>query len=49
MKIEFVTDFSTIANLAPHLSRPTPLPVRGIRDGMFLYCTKEYIYLYILN
>jgi hypothetical protein len=47
MKIELVTDFSTVANLVTRLSRPAPLPVRGIRGGMFLFCTMEYIYLYI--
>jgi hypothetical protein len=49
MKIELVTDFSTVANLATRLSRPAPLSVRCIGDGMFLFCTTEYIYLYILN
>jgi hypothetical protein len=49
MKIELIADFSTVANLATRLSRPAPFPVRGIRGGMFLFCTMEYIYLYILN
>ncbi|XP_025422835.1 THO complex subunit 4-like [Sipha flava] len=34
MKIELVTDFSTVANLVTRLSRPAPLPVRGIRGGV---------------
>jgi hypothetical protein len=49
MKIELAIDFSTVANLATRLSRPAPLSVRGIRDGMLLFYTMEYIYLYILN
>lgn len=46
MKIELATDLSTVANLATRLSRPAPLPVRGIRGGMFPFCS---IYIYILN
>jgi hypothetical protein len=49
MKIELATYFSTAVNLATCLRRPTPLPVQGIHGGMFLFCTMEYIYLYILN
>lgn len=36
MKIELATDLSTVANLATRLSRPSPLPVRGTRGGMYL-------------
>jgi hypothetical protein len=46
MKIELATDLSTVANLATRLSRPAPLPVRGIRGGMFLFCIL-YIFIHI--